>query len=529
MSPETRMEIRRSVLAGGAAVLLAVGAGAGYVVFAAMHPSPVSSTASVPAVPRASGGGAPATTAAITIPMSAEARARAGIELVAAVTGDETTTMRAPAVVEPNAYRRVVVTALAAGRVTRLTKELGAHVAKGDVIAEVFSPELAEAQAAYVSARAELEAHDRELARMEKLVTLGSASRQELERVVAEHASRRTGVQSAAARLRLLGVSDEAVEHLGAGHAAPAATLQVRAPLSGVVTERPANVGVNVDPSMPLATIVDLSIVWVVADLYEADFSRVRVGTPATVTTAGYPGVALFGRVSYIDPQVSADSRTAKARIEVPNPRQELRLGMLAQVSFGNAAVGPSMPTIPRAALQTIGDRTVVYVAHPADDGEFAERTVRLGEASGERVTVVAGLAVGEQVVGKGSFSVRAERERLGLGEPAPTPPSPVASSASGQAARTTADKRGPQAAKVTVTKDGFVPAKVTFKAGSPARLTFLRTTDETCAKEIAVPSLKFKRPLPLNVPVDIDFTPPKGTIEFVCGMNMLKGAIVVD
>jgi hypothetical protein len=202
---------------------------------------------------------------------------------------------------------------------------------------------------------------------------------------------------------------------------------------------------------------------------------------------------------------------------------------MLAQVSLGSAAAGMPVPTIPRSAVQTIGDRTVVYVPSSSYDGGVTERTVRLGAASGDRVAVLAGLAPGEHVVGKGSFSVRAERERLGLAEPAPTPAGPLTRSPSAHASRTPGDQHAPQSARITVTKDGFVPAKVDFRAGSPARLTVLRTTEETCAKEIAIPSLKVRRPLPLNVPVDIDFTPMKGTIEFMCGMNMLKGTVVVD
>jgi cobalt-zinc-cadmium efflux system membrane fusion protein len=389
-------------------------------------------------------------------------------------------------------------------------------------LAEIFSPELAEAQASYVSARAELDAHDRELARMEKLVQLGSVSRQELERVVAEHTARRTAVQSGASRLKLLGVSEVAIEHLGTGHSATSAILAVPAPLSGVVTERPANVGLNVDSATLLATIVDLSTVWVMADVYERDFGRVRVGMPATITAGGPPQLSLTGKVTYIDPQVNAEARTAKARVEVPNLRQELRLGMLADVRLPSAAGPPMGITVPRKAVQNLFDRSVVYVVNPANEGEFLERTVRLGDGTGDAVVVLAGLESGDVVVSDGSFHVRAERERLGLGEPGPIPALPQAAAQ--------ADTKALQTAKVTVTKDGFEPSKVTLRAGTPARLTFVRTTDQTCATEVAMPSLKIKRPLPLNKPVAIEFTPAKaGTVDFVCGMGMFKGNIVVE
>ena len=85
--------------------------------------------------------------------------------------------------------------------------------------------------------------------------------------------------------------------------------------------------GLNVDTATKLFTVVDLSGVWVVADLYEKDFSRVRVGSEAAITTSARPESTLRGRVSYIDPQVSADTRTAKVRIEVPNTGGDLRVG----------------------------------------------------------------------------------------------------------------------------------------------------------------------------------------------------------
>lgn len=525
MSPGTRMEVRRSALIAAAVALLAVGVGAGYAVFAAMHSPPVAARADAPATLPASSPSPSPSPAAIVVPMTKEARDRAGIAVIAVGDAAVGSHVRAPGVVEANAYKRVAVTPLAAGRVTRVGPQLGERVARGQTIAEIFSPDLAKAQADYGSARAELEAHDRELARVGKLVQIGSASRQEFERVTAEHTSRRTAVQSAAAGLRLLGVADDAIEHLGAGHDAPSATLQVRAPLSGVITERPANVGLNVDATTPLATIVDLSSVWVVADVYEADFGRVRVGMPAIVTTAAFAGQQLSGRVSYIDPQVSPETRTAKVRIEVPNPRQELRLGMLAEVRLGGVTGGAATITVPRRAVQTMGDRSVVYVVNRAKEGEFLERTILLGAASADAVVVIAGLEPGDAVVSEGSFYVRAERERLGLGDPAPVP-APPEGVVQGGAARNAA----PQVAKITVTKDGFSPARVSVRAGTALRLTFLRTTDETCATEVVVPSLKIKRALPLNQLVDVDFTPEKaGTIDFVCGMAMLKGAIVVE
>jgi RND family efflux transporter MFP subunit len=160
--------------------------------------------------------------------------------------------------------------------------------------------------------------------------------------------------------------------------------------------------------------VTDLSTVWVVVDLYEKDFIRVRVGSPATIVTRAYPNVQLAGRVSYIDPQVNPQTRTARARIQVPNPSGDLRLGMYAEAVFGDDAT--ELPVIPRAAVQNLGDRTVVYLVDSRESGKFIERQVQLGNASGENVSVVSGLEIGDIVVTQGSFAVRAERERLGGG-----------------------------------------------------------------------------------------------------------------
>jgi hypothetical protein len=227
--------------------------------------------------------------------------------------------------------------------------------------------------------------------------------------------------------------------------------------------------------------------------------------------------------VSYIDPQLNASTRTAKARIEVANPRGELRLGLFTDVSI---ETGPrtSAVSVPKSAIQTVADRQVVYVVAPGQPTRFIEREVRPGRSSSDFVEVVSGLNAGDTVVSKGSFFIRAEAERLGL-RPAP-----------GAAGAGPATMSGPpavgevQTAKIAVTEKGYEPDRVTLRSGVPARLTIVRMTDKTCGTEIVFPALNIKRALPLNEPVAIEFTPGKaGEIAFACGMNMLSGTVVVQ
>jgi RND family efflux transporter MFP subunit len=535
MIREARVTVHGGLLAVAALVLVLVGAGATYLILRAgaavddpgtKSPAGVDrprATAHSPQESAPASGPTSAPLADIVISLTGEAAERAGIVVAPVGMGASTTELRLPGVVEPNAYRQVAITPLVGGRVSRVTVELGQRVRRGTSMAELYSPELAEAHTRYVSARAMLDAHDRELQRTQKLVEIGAASRQELERVHAEHAAQTAAVQSARSQVELLGATAATLEAARAGEGV-SATVSVAAPIDGIVTERYANVGLNVEPATKLFTVVDLSTVWVVADVYEKDLSRVRVGAEAAFSTAAYPGLVSRGRIGYIDPQVSPQTRTAKVRVEVPNPRGELRLGMYADVVITGAG-GESVPLIPRRAVQNVGDRTVVYLADPKEPGRFVEREVRLGSTAGEQVEVAAGIQAGDTIVTDGSFFIRAERERLGL---RPTR-RPVEAPARGVSARTGKDASA-QAARIAVTEHGFEPGKVTLRAGTPARLTFVRTTDKTCATEVVFASTGIKRALPLNEPVTIALTPAKGgDIAFACGLNMLKGVVVAQ
>jgi RND family efflux transporter MFP subunit len=495
-------------LAAVAATLSILLAGAGGMYFAMRQSRvPDSSHATPPAGTTSATSRVPATLPDVVVTLSKEAADRAGISVTQIAAQTVIDNLRVPGVVEPNAYRQVSVTPLVAGRVIKVSVQLGDRVRKGQSIAQVYSPELAEARTKYVAAKAMLDAHDRELQRTQKLVEIGAASRQELERIHAEHAAQTAELESARARLRLLGADAETKT----SDTQESATTTVVAPIDGIVTERLANAGVNVDPATKLLTIVDLSNVWIVADVYERDLQRVREGQRAIVTTTAYPDQRLEGRVSFIDPQLNAATRTAKIRIEVANPRADLRLGMYTDVGIESASL-TSVLVVPKEAVQSVGERQVVYLSSANAPDRFVEREVRLGRSFGKQVEVLGGVNAGDSVVSAGSFYVRAEAERLGLRGRAATPNS------------------GAPTAKVTVTEKGFEPDAVKLRANIPARITFIRTTDKTCATEVVFPSMGIKRALPLNEEVAIEFTPEKtGTIAFVCGMNMLKGAVVVE
>jgi RND family efflux transporter MFP subunit len=420
MPSKSTVTINRGVLVVGAMVLVAAGAGSAWLI---SHRSS-SAASKLEEIRTSSPSPASAAPGEVTITLSKEAADRAGIEVTTVASSSEGATLRIPGAVQPNAYKTISVTPLTSGRVTRVVAELGQSVQRGQLLAEIYSPDLAEARTKYLSATAELSAHELELQRTEKLVAIGAASKQELEQLHAEHTGKLAMVDSYRSTLLLLGLSDQDIQNL-TPQSDSSSTLRIAAPTPGILTARAANVGLNVDPSMSLFTLSDLSSVWIVGELYERDFRAATVGTPVTVTFAAYPDLQLSGKIAYIDPQVKAETRTSQVRVEVPNPKGQLRLGMLAEVRLTNAQQVDSI-SIPRSAVQTLADRTVVYVQDPQTPTRFLERQVVLGESTGtDTVRVQSGLQPGERVATKGSFSLRAERERLGLGNPVgnPSPP----------------------------------------------------------------------------------------------------------
>ena len=334
---------------------------------------------------------------------------RAGIKTVVAMKGTAATRLHLPGVVQPNAYKNVDVTSLVSGRVTQVRAELGQRVMLNEVLATVYSPELADAQTAFIAARAEHLAHDQAQARTQRLYAIGAASRQELERLEADKSMLDAKVETARARLVLLGIPEEKTQRL-ASPADVVTTFDVKAPIAGILTKRNANPGLNIDLATALFTVTDLSTVWVIADLYERDFSSVGVGSPASITTPAYPGMDLRGRVDYIDPQVQPETRTAKLRAEVPNGGSRLRLGMFVDVSIG-ARMSRPVVMVPKGAVQTIGAQSVVYVS--TGPGRFVQREVTVGDTMGNDIAVSSGLEAGDAVVTEGAFFLRAEHERL--------------------------------------------------------------------------------------------------------------------
>jgi len=205
-------------------------------------------------------------------------------------------------------------------------------------------------------------------------------------------------------KLRLLGTSDKQIEEvIRTGVINP--VVPIVSPETGIVTERNINVGELADPTKPLFTIADFTSVWLKADVYEKDISKIKCGLPIELEVDSFPGQKFMGRLNYVSDSVNQDTRTLMVRAEVPNPGSKLKPKMFARMRIfvGNTHV----LTIDKNAVQDADDDKVVYV--PMGNGHYREQKVKLGGESGNLDEVLSGVKNGESVVVSGSFELRSE------------------------------------------------------------------------------------------------------------------------
>jgi len=273
----------------------------------------------------------------------------------------------------------------------------------------VFSNELADTQTKYLAALAELDEHHKHHMRAEKLVEIGAASREELEMATSKLRSAESDVANFRQKLILLGLSQQRIAGLGSASQV-SSDVTITAPVSGTLTSRSVNSGEVIEANKELMRVTDLSSVWVVGQVYEKDLALVRVGSGASITSDAYPGRVFRGQVSYVDPKLDPQTRTAQVRVELANTGQQLKIGMYVNVAFAALAGGArsTRPVVPVGAVQNIGNQQVVFV--PTRDSDvFALRPVRLGSESNGYYPVLEGLNVGDRMVTSGSFMLRAE------------------------------------------------------------------------------------------------------------------------
>lgn len=290
------------------------------------------------------------------------------------------------------------------GRISELRVDLGARVKVGRELAVLESPTVGATRADLHESEALLEIARENYAREERLEAQGISSRKELLDAEADLRRAEASLQRATEQLSALGA--------GRGEGGE---FTVSAPFDGVVVEKHATMGEVVGPSDQLFTVADLGRLWIELDIYERSLLQVSIGLPVTVSTAAYPQHVFDGRIVYLGDILDTQTRTIRARVEVENAEELLKPGMFARASI-QLAGGVAMVVVPREAVQTVEDRTVVWI--PGDEaGHFFTRDVEVGQTLADgRVEVIAGLEPGLAIVVAGAFTLKAELSKEGFG-----------------------------------------------------------------------------------------------------------------
>jgi membrane fusion protein, heavy metal efflux system len=298
-----------------------------------------------------------------------------------------------PAVVESDPARTAAVLTPLSGRLIALKVALGDRVSRGQVVAIIDSPDLAQAYTDNEKAADAFKLNQKNLERQEAQNKLGVASDRDLDQAKSDYAQAAAEYTRTQAHLKTLGATAEVK---------PASReLLVAAPVSGSVTAlsvAPGNM-IN-DPTQPLMTIADLSTIWVTAMVPEKDIAAVSKNQDAQVTLAAYPDRVLQGKVLFLSDVIDADSRRGKIRIAFANGDYALKPNMFATVVLSGGR--HSLIVLPSSALLMNNDRTSVFVA--TAPWTFERRNVDAQLEEGASVAIRSGVSAGEQVLVKGAI-----------------------------------------------------------------------------------------------------------------------------
>lgn len=289
------------------------------------------------------------------------------------------------------------VNAKFAGYVERLfVDRTGQPVRRGEPLLTVYSPELV--------------ATEREL-----LLAVENARRLQGSSSGGASSDAESLLAATRQRLRLWDIAEPEIDRIQKSGKV-SRDLTLFSPASGVVLKKDAVEGMAITPGMSLYTIADLSVVWVLADVYQSEMRSVQRGNSSEISTSSLPDETFPGRVDFVYPTLSEDSRTIKVRIVVPNPRGLLKPGMFVRASLQGKP--RDVLAVPRSAVIETGDRKIAFVEQ--SPGMYAPREVRTGASAGGFVEVLAGLSPGETVVTSANFLIDSESRIGGTGVGAP-------------------------------------------------------------------------------------------------------------
>lgn len=361
--------------------------------------------------------------------------------------------------VEENPQKAESVSSLVGGRVGSVNVSIGDRVSAGQTLATLTSTDAAdmfgkwraaqtkltlaqnnlarvrkaENRVGVLQAKAKLDEAEATLRRTQRLIELGAGAgkdliaanaayktaladynyqqtiqlNKEIQEAEADVETARSESENLRQSLQVLGIS---TSDAGA-NLRKVANIPIPAPIGGVITERQVNTGAGVQAGQAMFSIANISSLWITANVPQQELSAIRIGTPAEIVSGSDH---INSQVSYIDPQLNEETRTAKVRMSVTNPGERLRAGMFVNVAFETAEKvdGADVLVAPTGSIQHLGDRTFVFIPKDDEPGEFIIRDVQIGAERNGYTEIKSGLKFGDKVVVKGSFALKTQMQK---------------------------------------------------------------------------------------------------------------------
>lgn len=313
------------------------------------------------------------------------------------------------------------VAARVPGRLGSIEVQLGERMKKGQVLGYLESPELGQAQAEYLSAVTKARVTEENFRREKELLAKGITSEREMREAESAFVTALAERNAADVRLHAMGLTDAEIATLR-NNDHYSSRFPARSPIDGTVVEIEVIVGQAVEGTTHLFTVGELSELWVLLDLPEAQLAAVQPGQPVDITVQALPGRRFQGRVKHVGDIINERTRTVPVRVSVRNTDNALKPGMYATAEVAtrgqaeeDAGAPPVHLVVPREAVQRVGNADVVFV--PAGENRFKPVEVKLGQGSARDVELLSGLEPGTQVVTQGAFVLKSELMKESLGE----------------------------------------------------------------------------------------------------------------
>ena len=327
-----------------------------------------------------------------SVSLSPEQRVTANVHTMKVALGTHTGELVTTGRVTFDERRLAVVSAYSAGRIERLYVNFtGDTVGRGQAVAALYSPDLFSTQQEYLLA----------LDNRERMRRAGFAEA----RTAAENL-----VESTRRRLGLFGMTPSQIAQLEETRK-PLLATNVVSPVSGVVTRKLVVEQQYVAQGQPLLELADLSTVWVEADVYEQQLPNIQIGQRVSISSPAVPGTEFPGTVSFIQPVLTGETRTARVRIELPNRGLRLKPDMYVSARITGPAAAPHI-MVPKTAVVDRGQQQFVWVEVAANT--YEPRPVTVGPRHGEQIVINAGLSPGDTIVTEGAFLLDSEAQLRG-------------------------------------------------------------------------------------------------------------------